>query len=149
MGSPATGKMLEELAIREKIGVNIAMIKRGDHYTVLAPSRYEKIYPGDRMFVIGTDEQLDAVREFIQPDAEQQQSDEQHDIVLKKIVITERSFLLGKSIRESAIREKTRGLVVGIERGGRRILNPESYTVFEMNDKVWIVGDSDLIEKLK
>lgn len=149
IGSPCMGMTLEELAIREKIGVNIAMIKRGDVYTIIAPGRHERVYPGDRMFVIGTDEQLDAFKEFIQPDAEQQKLDEQHDIVLKKVVVDERSFMLGKSIRESAVREKTQGLVVGIERGGRRILNPESYTVFEQNDKVWIVGDSDLIEKLK
>lgn len=149
VGSPCMGMTLEELAIREKIGVNIAMIRRGDVYTIIAPGRHERVYPGDRMFVIGTDEQLDAFKEFIQPDAEQQKLDEQHDIVLKKVVVDESSFMLGKSIRESAVREKTQGLVVGIERGGRRILNPESYTVFEMNDKVWIVGDSELIEKLQ
>lgn len=149
VGSPCMGKTLEELAIREKIGVNIAMIKRGDIFTIVAPSRHERIYPGDRMFVIGTDEQLDAFKEFIQPDAGQQALEEQHEIVLKKIEISDDSFMLGKTIRESAIREKTQGLVVGIERGGRRILNPESYIVFEQNDKVWIVGDADLIEDLK
>lgn len=149
VGSPCMGMTLEELAIREKIGVNIAMIKRGDVYTIIAPARHERVYPGDRMFVIGTDEQLDAFKEFIQPDAEQQRLDEQHDIVLKKVVIDDHSFMLGKSIRESAVREKTQGLVVGIERGGRRILNPESYTVFELDDKVWIVGDAELIERLQ
>ncbi len=148
VGSPATGKMLEELAIRERMGVNIAMIKRGDHYTVLAPSRYEKIYPGDRMFVIGTDEQLDIFKEFIQPNDEQHKLVEQHDVVLRKLVVEEGSPLLGRSIRDSSIREKTNGLVVGIERGGRRLLNPESYTVFELKDKVWIVGDGELIDKM-
>lgn len=148
-GSPVSGRTLEELAIREKIGVNIAMIRRSDIFTMLAPSRFEKIYPGDRMFVIGTDEQLDAFREYIQPDNEQQKLDEQHDVVLKKLNVSERSELLGKTIRESGVREKTNGLVVGIERGGRRMLNPESATVFETNDKVWIVGDAVLIEQLQ
>lgn len=148
-GSPVSGKSLEELAVREKMGVNIAMIKRSDIFTMLAPSRYEKVYPGDRMFVIGTDEQLDAFREFIQPDNEQQKLDEQHDVVLKKLSVSDKSELVGKTIRESGVREKTNGLVVGIERGGRRVLNPESATVFEVNDKVWIVGDAVLIEQLQ
>lgn len=148
VGSPCMGKTLEELAIREKLGVNIAMIKRGDIFTLIAPARHERIYPGDRMFVIGTDEQLDAFKVFIQPDAARRELEEQHEIVLKKIVVDSDSFMLGKTIRESGVREKTQGLVVGIERGGRRILNPESYTVFEQNDKVWIVGDADLIEAL-
>jgi CPA2 family monovalent cation:H+ antiporter-2 len=69
--------------------------------------------------------------------------------VLKKIRVTESMYLLGQSIRESGIREKTNGLVVGIERGGRRVLNPESTTVFENNDKVWIVGDAELIDSLQ
>ncbi|MBZ0099775.1 MAG: TrkA C-terminal domain-containing protein, partial [Taibaiella sp.] len=149
VGSPRAGKTLEELAIRENLGVNIAMIKRGDYYTVLAPSRVERIYPGDRMFVIGTDEQLDAFEKYIQPDTEQQKLVEQHDVVLKKIIVKDDSSLLGKTIRESSVRERTNGLVVGIERGGRRMLNPESYTLFELNDKVWIVGDSELIEQLQ
>ncbi len=148
-GSPCAGKTLEELAVREKIGVNIAMIKRSDVYTLLAPSRFEKVYPGDRMFVIGTDEQLDAFKEYIQPETEQQKLEDQHEVVLKKINITESMYLLGQSIRESGIREKTNGLVVGIERGGRRVLNPESTTVFENNDKVWIVGDAELIDSLQ
>lgn len=147
--SPCAGRTLEELQVREKMGVNIAMIRRGDAYNVLAPSRYEKVYPGDRMFVIGTDEQLDAFKEYIQPDIEQQKLDEQHEVVLKKINITEGSYLLGQTIRESGVREKTNGLVVGIERGGRRMLNPESTTVFEHKDKVWIVGDAELIENLQ
>jgi CPA2 family monovalent cation:H+ antiporter-2 len=33
------------------------------------------------------------------------------------------------------------GLVVGIERKGRRILNPESTEVIEKDDLLWIVGD--------
>lgn len=148
-GSPSAGKTLLELAIREKIGVNIAMIKRGDSYTLLAPSRFEKIYPGDQMFVIGTDEQLDAFKLFIQPDDMAQKLDEQHEVVLKKINISEGSPLIGLSIRESGVREKTNGLVVGVERGGRRMLNPESTLVFELKDKVWIVGDAELIENLQ
>jgi CPA2 family monovalent cation:H+ antiporter-2 len=40
-------------------------------------------------------------------------------------------------------------VVVGIERNGQRILNPESYNVFEWDDIVWIVGDRKKIEELK
>ncbi|MCB0695837.1 MAG: cation:proton antiporter [Chitinophagaceae bacterium] len=148
VGSPCMGRSLAELAIREQTGVNIAMIKRGDIHTLIAPGRNERIYPGDRMFVIGTDEQLDAFKEFIQPDSTHKELEEQHEVVLKKIVVTGQSYMLNKTIRESGIREKTNGLVVGIERGGRRMLNPESTTIFEKDDKVWIVGDSVLIEEL-
>jgi CPA2 family monovalent cation:H+ antiporter-2 len=52
------------------------------------------------------------------------------------------------SIRESRIREFTKGLVVGIERNDERILNPDSSTVFEWHDVVWIVGDRRKILEL-
>ncbi len=145
-GAIHTGKTLEEMQIREQFGINIAMIKRGDLHTIPAPGRYERLYPGDKMFVIGTDEQLEAFKKFIEPENGLSLAvQDKKDIVLKKLTINESSALLGHSIRDSGIREKTNGLIVGIERDGRRILNPESYTVFEVGDKVWIVGDAELI----
>jgi CPA2 family monovalent cation:H+ antiporter-2 len=39
-------------------------------------------------------------------------------------------------------------LVIGIERNNQRILNPDSNTVFEWGDVLWIVGDRDKIQKL-
>jgi monovalent cation:H+ antiporter-2, CPA2 family len=35
--------------------------------------------------------------------------------------------------------------VVGIERNGKRIINPESNEVFKANDTVWIVGEDKQI----
>ncbi len=147
-GSPATGKTLEEMRLRENIGVNIAMIKRGEHHTILAPSRFERIYPDDKLWVIGTDDQLEQLKRYIEPTIDKS-GDVPHDVVLKKLTIIDQSQLTGKSIRESGIREQTNGLIVGIERKGRRLLNPESTMVFELSDKVWIVGDEELINNFQ
>lgn len=150
LGSPVTGMNLEGMGLREKLGVNIAMIRRGD-YIIPAPNRYEKVYPGDRLFVIGTDEQIEQFKKHIDPSNADglQQVDAAGDVVLKKIELGNSSFMLGKTIRESGVREKTNGLVVGIERKGRRLLNPDSTTVFEPDDVVWIVGDGNLITKMR
>ncbi|ULT43328.1 TrkA C-terminal domain-containing protein [Niabella defluvii] len=42
------GKTLMELQWRERVGVNIAMIKRGAT-SIIPPERDEKIYPGDKL----------------------------------------------------------------------------------------------------
>jgi CPA2 family monovalent cation:H+ antiporter-2 len=148
-GAVCTGNTLEEMQIRERFGVNIAMIKRGELHTIPAPGRYERLYPGDKLFVIGTDEQLEAFKKYIEPENGQSLvAQETREVVLKKLVLNESSVLLGQTIRNSGIREKTNGLIVGIERDGKRILNPESNTMFEDGDKVWIVGDSQLINEL-
>ena len=70
------------------------------------------------------------------------------NVSLHHFTIGENSIITGKTIRESGIREQSRGLVVGIEREGLRILNPESNFVFKMNDKVWIVGNEKRIQVL-
>jgi CPA2 family monovalent cation:H+ antiporter-2 len=70
------------------------------------------------------------------------------DIVLQKIVVDEHNKLKGLSIRGSHIRERTNGLVVGIERNKERILNPDSTTDFQWGDIVWIVGERKKIQKL-
>ncbi|MNL73911.1 potassium transporter peripheral membrane component [compost metagenome] len=70
------------------------------------------------------------------------------DMTLQKIVINTSSPIYGQSIRSSGIRETTQGLVVGIERNGQRILNPDSNMVFENDDIVWIVGNNKKVPEL-
>jgi len=65
------------------------------------------------------------------------------------LAITEHHWLNGKSIRSSGIREKALGLVAGIERNGERILNPDSTTIFQTDDLVWLVGNVKKMKELK
>ena len=67
-------------------------------------------------------------------------------IRLKNVTVEEHSMLLNKTIRESGIRETVNALVVGVERNGERILNPESTFRLESGDIMWIVGDTEQIE---
>lgn len=147
--SPLVGKSLIELAVREKYGVNIAMIERG-HRMIPTPGRDERLYPNDKVMLIGTDDQLAAITELFKgtTDENLETSFPKKDMTLQKIVITSSSPVYNQSIRESGIREKTQGLVVGIERNGVRILNPDSNLVFENEDIVWIVGNTKKIPDL-
>ena len=63
------------------------------------------------------------------------------EVSLYNYILSAGDPLAGKTIRESGLREKAKALVVGIERGESRILNPESDTRFEVNDNVFIVGN--------
>lgn len=146
--SPVTGKTLQQIAAREQFGVNIAMIRRGEHFVISAPGRDERLYPGDKLFVIGTDEQSEYFKNYLQPENVEQNLPEHEEVALKKIIVTDASPFVGKNIRESGVRETTNGIVVGVERGRYRMLNPESSLIFENGDKVWIVGDKKKIEEL-
>ena len=147
--SKLVGKSLVELSIREKYGVNIAMIERGK-IIIPTPGRDERLYPYDKILVIGTDDQLATVQELLDgvPEETEETSFPKKDMTLQKIVINSKSPVYGFSIRNSGIREITQGLVVGIERKGKRILNPDSNLVFENEDVVYIVGNNKKIPEL-
>lgn len=146
--APYIGKTLEELAWRENYGINIAYIKRGEQL-IYAPSRYKKLLPFDHVGIIASDEQINTFKPIF--DSTESLDDLTHnieDIIVEKIVVNEQNKLKGLTVRDSGIREKTDGLIIGIERNNNRILNPNSFTVFEWGDIVWIVGDRKKIQSI-
>lgn len=142
------GKSLADLAWREKYGINIVYIKRGEKL-IHVPGRHAILLPFDNVGFIATDEQMQTFKPVFDStengDAAPIEIDE---IALKKIVVNEHTKLNGLDIRSSGLRERTNGLVIGIERNDERILNPASTTVFEWGDIVWIVGERKKIRKL-
>lgn len=142
--SNLAGKTLQELAIREQFGINIASIKRGD-IMINIPTRNERIFPGDEISVIGTDDQVKDFKVFLDKnEIEIPETVIETDIILQKLELKNR-VCIGKTIRESGIREKTHGIIVGVERNGKRILNPESHLVLEDSDILWIAGEKKKI----
>lgn len=142
--SNLAGKTLEELSIREQFGINIASIRRGD-VLINIPIRTERLFPGDEISVIGTDDQVKEFKMYLDKnEIDVPEEVEQTDIILQKLELRNR-VCIGKSIRESGIREKTHGIIVGIERNGKRILNPESHLILEDSDILWIAGEKKKI----
>lgn len=142
------GKTLTELAWREKYGINIAYIKRGENL-IYAPNRYTRLLPFDDVGIIATDDQMQKFKPIFEEAASLEINEKRtEDIILQKMVVDEKNRLKGLTIRGSGIRERTNGLVVGIERNEDRILNPGSDTTFEWGDIIWIVGEREKIKQL-
>ena len=129
------GYTLADLALTTRFGVMVVAIFRGQGK--------ERLYPQDRVQVIGSDEQLERFGEKLQamtlPPADSDLT--QSEVCLKQFVITGESPFNGKSIRESGIRDKYKCVVVGLERGTASLRNPESDTIFKSGDLVWVVGE--------
>jgi len=144
--SNLAGKTLEELKIREQFGINIASIKRGE-ITINIPIRTERLFPGDEISVIGTDDEVKLFKIYLDKhEIDEPEAFIKEDIILQQLELKNR-VCIGKSIRESQIREKTHGIIVGIERNGKRILNPESHWILESDDILWIAGDRKKINE--
>ncbi|HMU76492.1 MAG: cation:proton antiporter [Bacteroidetes bacterium] len=143
------GKELWQLAWREKYGINIVYIRRGDKIYHI-PGRNQLLLPFDEVGVLTTDEQIQVFKTvFENPIEEDAEPTSLDDIGVFQLAITEHHWLNGKSIRSSGIREKALGLVAGIERNGERILNPDSTTIFQTDDLVWLVGNVKKMKELK
>lgn len=141
------GMQLQELQLREKYGINIALIERG-RSSIISPDRFEKLYPGDKLSVIGTDDQLSAVKEIFEPSKDGQDSEVPVDeITLENFTVSHESKLCNRTIRETGIRDEAKVLVVGLERNGHRILNPESTQIILEGDILWVVGVRKRIEE--
>ncbi len=146
--SPLIAKNLQNLGIKERYGVTIAMIDRGDR-RILAPGRHDMLLPYDKIYLIGTDDQLATIRPEIEVNVNEKMSPLQESFGLGSMLVTEKSQLVNKTIRECGLRESLNGLIVGIERAGERILNPDSSMALSANDRCWVVGDLQRLKTYK
>ncbi len=146
--SLAAGKTFGELSVRERYGVTVTQIERGDR-KIPVPSRSERIYPGDLLHAVGTDEQLAAFRNFVEVAVAEPLVGADALYSLQSIPVAPNSVFAGKSIRACGIREIANGLVVGIERAGKRILNPPADFLIESGDLLWIVGQNEKFRELE
>lgn len=142
--SVAVGRTLQELLLRERHGVNIALIERGER-TIQVPGRDERLMPGDNLVLIGTDEQLAAASGALQqsPAESGAPTPDRSEMKLMKYRVLPRSPLIGRTIRSSGIRDHGNALVTGLERDDQRIPNPDGAMVLQQDDLLWLVGDVD------
>lgn len=146
--SKYVAKSLLASAIKERFGITIALIERGSQ-RILAPKGEDLLLPFDRLHVIGTDEQLEKMQEeFVETTITSANLFSEEQVGLDSILLSPHSSFINQPIRDCNLREIVHGLIVGVERNGKRILSPDASFILESGDLVWIVGDRLLIKKL-
>lgn len=141
-------RTIAESGLRSKHGLNVVAIQRGLR-TFVAPRADEMVLPKDELLVLGTDEQIERVRAAIErPPGLSERFRDLGGYELRQFRLADNSPLVGKSIRESAIRDHAGALVVGIERGESRVINPDSAYVLAAADILLIVGVKEQLDLL-
>jgi len=69
-------------------------------------------------------------------------------ILCAGIPLTEKSPLSGLNLIESKLGSKAKCLIVGLERDGKQLVNPEARLVLEVGDVVWVVGEEKPVSRL-
>lgn len=147
--SEISGRKISEIDLRNRYGLSIIVIQRGLK-SIVAPAPAEQVYPKDELLVLGTDEQVEAARKEIEkPPGLAERFHHVSGYELRQYYVTDDSDLVGKSIKESGIRDRCGGMVVGLERGDQRNINPNASSVLKTGDVLWIVGETDKLQALK
>ena len=146
------GSTLRQLNLGRKYGVHVSSILRGGFRLNIPDGNYI-LYPGDKLQVIGSDEQLTKFREAIETEVMGEDTEmEKREMKLRQIIISEDSPFIGKTIEESGIRRLYNCMVVGLEEGKENLSSVPLTRKFEEGDILWVVGeqqDLDLITTKK
>lgn len=140
------GRTLMEMQLGTIFNVHVSSILRGNR-RINIPLASEIILPGDRLQVIGSDEDLEPFAKAINYAVyENDQTTEEEEMILKKIVIGENSLFLGKDLIQLNLREKYKTMVVGMERGEKKLALIDPDYKFQKDDIVWIVSEKDKVQ---
>jgi CPA2 family monovalent cation:H+ antiporter-2 len=143
--SPLIMKTLNGTGLRETTGVVVTQIRRG-RKIIHAPGGFELLLPGDRVMLLGQDDEIEKARSLLAPDTATEDAVITGDRYgLRSITLTANHPIVGQTVRTSGVRETMDGLIVGIEREANRTLNPDPSLLLHTGDVIWVVGDLEKI----
>ena len=142
------GKSLRELNLGRNYGVHVSSILRGSNRQNI-PDGDARLFPMDRIQVIGSDEQLAVVAHAIEHDLVGEDPDiELREMKLRQLIVTAKSPFVGKTLQESGIRDHYNCMVVGIEEGKENLSLVRADRRFEQGDIIWVVGEQPDLNRL-
>ncbi|MDE6716825.1 MAG: cation:proton antiporter, partial [Muribaculaceae bacterium] len=139
--SPFVGDRLKDSGLRRDYGVSVSSIQRGEDYMPL-PSAEARIFPGDILGVIGTDDQLKHLNEDIEASRNLTAiRNDQPKVELQSITLTETSPIIGIPLGQTDIQKDYYSMIVKIQRDEDHFIMPTPDVVLRAGDAVWVVGD--------
>lgn len=142
------GRTLLDLQLRNRFGVHLSSILRGSQRLNI-PTGETILFPGDRLQVIGNDDQLnkfaDAIKDELIPEDNEI---EKREMKLRQFIISGNSEFVGKTLEESGIRDRYDCMVVGVEEGQENLTMIDPARRFEKGDIIWIVGEEEKVNAL-
>ena len=142
------GKTLRQLQFRQRFGVHLSSILRG-RIRMNIPNGDAEIFPGDKIQVIGDDELLRTFGEALKGELVPNDTDiEKREMKLHKVIIGASSPFIGKTLKESGIRDTYNCMVVGVEEGQENLTMIDPARRFQCKDIIWVVGEEDSLKEL-
>lgn len=142
------GKELRELTFGQRYGVQVVSILRGQR-RINIPQATTRLFPQDRIQVIGTDKDLETFGAALQRHQEDTpETWSNSEMILRRLPIKADSPFVGKNLLESGIRSQHHCLVAGIEKSDGTLHVPNAHLPLEDGDVLWLVGEQKDIDGL-
>lgn len=157
------GMRIMDLKIRNDYNLMIIRIRTAENNYINMPSGSYLIKKGDTLRLAGKKSNL---REFQEDEVfnlefvdhsfmtlhgfsklEYERKKKEERITCSGLPLSAKSPLAGKNLIESNIGAGTKCLVIGLERQGKTIVNPEATTKLEAGDIVWMIGEEKPISQ--
>lgn len=142
------GDKLKNSGLRSEFGVSVSSIRRGDDFIPL-PSGDTRIFPGDILGVIGTDQQIKKLNDEIDRQSNKKENLRHPDIELKSVLLTPNSPIIERPLYETDLRKDYFCMIVSVQRGEEGFIEPKPDMVLEAGDLIWVVGDPKEFVKMK
>ncbi|MCM1354812.1 MAG: cation:proton antiporter [Staphylococcus sp.] len=136
---PFVGEQLMNSGLRSHYGVSVSSIQRGGRM-IMVPGANERVFPGDVLGVIGTDEEIQQLLAVVEANGDEATDTNSNDVKLTALRLKETSPLIGKTIISSNFRNRWEALLVAVQRG-EEYLQPDPSIVFAVDDTLWVVGN--------
>ena len=142
------GAELRELNFGQQFGVHVVSILRGNR-RINIPKASDRIFPQDRIQVIGTDTDLEAFGAALQrcqTDLPEDLADS--EMLLRRLTVASGSPFEGKNLIQSGLRNRYHCLVAGVEKPDGTLHVPDAHIPLEEGDVLWLVGEKKDLEAL-
>jgi CPA2 family monovalent cation:H+ antiporter-2 len=138
------GKRIAELALRKEFGATVVGIDRQGCLIPL-PGPDTVLYPRDKILLIGTSEQMEAGKQFLQKVSGNPLTSEFEDVRMESIEMPAGSPGAGKDLKTLIPAQSNHVQIAGIRRGEARVLNPSGDERVDVGDELLVLGTPDQI----
>ncbi len=140
------GERLASSNLRQKYGVNVASVQRGG-VVIPVPGGNVRIYPGDVVGLVGTEEQLQNITAEMEREPAPTVTASNEDVKFTHIRLTETSLLVGKTISEANVRANHHALIVAIKRD-EDFIPVNGNIPLKAGDNIWLVAQPSVASSL-
>lgn len=142
------GRTLRSLQLRNRFGVHVSSILRGTHRMNI-PNGNTILFPGDKLQAIGDDEQLTLFSHAMKAELQPEDTDiEKREMKLRCFTVSKTSPFIGKTLRDSGIRDKYNCMVVGVDEGQKNLTLITPSRCLQAGDVLWVVGEQGDLDRI-